>query len=244
MSVTAPKKGGGLSQVKNIILVLSGKGGVGKSTVCCQLAMWLSIQSFLSASSSTTAKDSDSEKKAPLKIGIIDADLCGPSVSRICGAEGIPVMQAPGIGWKPVEVPISQIDNNNNDEKNKNIPKLYVMSMASLVNNPKEAIVWKGPRKDAMIKQFIEGVDWGELDYLFVDTPPGTSDEHLTLCELLNPLNPAGAIVVTTPQSISTDDVKTQNALPWNRRKPLRFRLSSLHDKNEHFCNWRWRETR
>jgi Mrp family chromosome partitioning ATPase len=214
----AAAAGGGLSRVKNIVLVLSGKGGVGKSTICCQLAMYLAMQPYLNAAAGASSSSSSAAAK-PVRVGIIDADLCGPSVTRICGADGISVMQAPGVGWKPVRVPLiktgdSQQQAGGGDDDAtaaaSSGPHIYLMSMASLLNNDKEAVVWRGPRKDAMIKQFVTGVEWGELDYLFIDTPPGTSDEHLTLCELLLPLNPAGAVVVTTPQGAATDDVRKE----------------------------------
>uniref|UniRef100_A0A0A9WV55 Cytosolic Fe-S cluster assembly factor NUBP2 n=1 Tax=Lygus hesperus TaxID=30085 RepID=A0A0A9WV55_LYGHE len=84
------------------------------------------------------------------------------------------------------------------------------MSIAYLLSSDKDAVVWRGPKKDAMIKQFINDVKWGSLDYLIIDTPPGTSDEHLTLCEILAEYNPTGAVIITTPQEVATDDVKKE----------------------------------
>ena len=89
-------------------------------------------------------------------------------------------------------------------------PSLTVMSIAYLLPNATDAVVWRGPRKTEMIRQFVLDVEWGPLDYLIVDTPPGTSDEHMTICELLGPLNPTGAVIVTTPQMVSTDDVRKE----------------------------------
>lgn len=179
--------GGGLfdclAGVRQIILVLSGKGGVGKSTVACQLAMAL-------------AKGGDR-----CKVGILDVDICGPSVPIICGVEHKPVTTAANGRW----LPVTAIDDTGSGGGS-----LVVMSIGFLLPSTNDAVVWRGPRKDSMIKQFLTNVEWGSLDYLIVDTPPGTSDEHLTLCEALRGADPTGAVVVTTPQNVSTDDVKKE----------------------------------
>lgn len=161
-----------LSKVKRVIVVLSGKGGVGKSTVACQLALQLS---------STGAR-----------VGVLDVDLCGPSVPKILGVEGQDVVQGPD-GMIPVSAAGSR--------------DVKVMSIQFILSSDADAVIWRGPRKDACIKQFIGDVAWGELDYLVVDTPPGTSDEHITLCECLKDVPSVGAVVVTAPQQVSTDDV-------------------------------------
>lgn len=166
-------------------MVLSGKGGVGKSTVACQMAMALAFRDGL-------------------RVGILDVDLCGPSVPKIVGVEGAGIVSGPN-GWKPVE---KQYTVGEGDSKQ--TFTLKIMSIAFLLPNQTDAVIWRGPRKDAMIKQFLGDVDWGELDYLIIDTPPGTSDEHMTLCEALAQSDPTGAVIVTTPQDVSTDDVKKE----------------------------------
>ncbi|EPY29412.1 nucleotide binding protein-like protein [Strigomonas culicis] len=173
-----------LANVKHIIMVLSGKGGVGKSTVACQLALSLAY----------------GQQK---QVGLLDLDICGPSVPKICGLEGRDIYRD-GKGWRPVSL---------SDEPDAAENHLKVMSIAYLLPSDKDAVVWRGPKKDAMIKQFFTDVDWGHLDYLIIDTPPGTSDEHLTLCEVVKQYNPSGAVVVTTPQDVSTDDVKKELSL-------------------------------
>lgn len=164
-----------IGQIKHIIVVLSGKGGVGKSTVACQLAFALA------------ARNPES------RVGLLDVDICGPSVPKICGVETGSVTRTDQ-GWEPVTVQSN----------------LAVMSIAFLLTNADDAVVWRGPRKDAMIKQFLTEVNWGPLDFLIVDTPPGTSDEHITLCECIRGYDPTGAVVVTTPQSVSVDDVRKE----------------------------------
>lgn len=176
-----------LSRIKHVVMVLSGKGGVGKSTVACQMAMALAFRDGL-------------------RVGILDVDLCGPSVPKIVGVEGAAIVSGPA-GWLPVvkeyEVPVGE-------GEAKRTCSLKIMSIAFLLPNQTDAVIWRGPRKDAMIKQFLCDVVWGDLDYLIIDTPPGTSDEHMTLCEALAQTDPTGAVVVTTPQDVSTDDVKKE----------------------------------
>jgi len=165
-----------LSQVKNIILVLSGKGGVGKSSVSTQLALCLY----------------DTCPNA--RVGILDVDLTGPSIPRMLGLDGQGVHQS-SHGWVPVyaDGPAA---------------RLSCMSVGFLLKKKEDSVVWRGPKKNAMIRQFLSDVRWGELDYLVVDTPPGTSDEHLSLLEHLAPLhNHISAILVTTPQLVALSDL-------------------------------------
>ncbi|KNC74024.1 hypothetical protein SARC_13418 [Sphaeroforma arctica JP610] len=150
--------------IKHKILVLSGKGGVGKSTCTAQLSFALGM-------------DED------IQVGVVDADICGPSIPKAMGLEGETVHQS-GTGWSPVYA-----DDN-----------IACMSVGFLLPNPDDAVIWRGPKKNGMIKQFLKDVDWGELDYLLVDTPPGTSDEHLSAVQYLSGCGITGALIVTTPQ--------------------------------------------
>ena len=130
-----------LAGVKTILLVLSGKGGVGKSSVSSQLALSLS-----------------SSAGGAARVGLLDIDLTGPSIPRMLGLDGSPVHQSSD-GWVPVYADREQ--------------RLAVMSVGFLLRSRNDSVVWRGPKKNAMIKQFLGDVRWGELDYLIVDTPPG-----------------------------------------------------------------------
>nr|CAI5828177.1 unnamed protein product [Callosobruchus analis] len=166
-----------LENIKHIILVLSGKGGVGKSTVSTQLALTL--------------------KEKGYKVGLLDIDLCGPSIPYLLQLEGKDVHQAEGgHSWVPVYTDEDQ--------------KLAVMSIGFLLNDRNSAVVWRGPKKTAMVKQFLTDVLWGDLDFLIIDTPPGTSDEHITVMENLKAVKCDGAVIVTTPQSIAIEDVRKE----------------------------------
>lgn len=162
-----------MAQVKHKILVLSGKGGVGKSTVSAQLAFSLASQGF--------------------QVGLLDIDICGPSIPRMLGLVGHEVHQSAS-GWSPVYV-----------EDN-----LAVMSIGFMLPSSDDAVIWRGPRKNGLIKQFLSDVCWNELDYLIVDTPPGTSDEHISIVQLLKASDVDGAVVVTTPQEVSMADVRKE----------------------------------
>uniref|UniRef100_A0A2K6RY19 NUBP iron-sulfur cluster assembly factor 2, cytosolic n=1 Tax=Saimiri boliviensis boliviensis TaxID=39432 RepID=A0A2K6RY19_SAIBB len=179
------EKPGNLAGVRHIILVLSGKGGVGKSTISTELALAL--------------------HHAGKKVGILDVDLCGPSIPRMLGAQGRAVHQCDR-GWAPVFLDREQ--------------SISLMSVGFLLEKPDEAVVWRGPKKNALIKQFVSDVAWGELDFLVVDTPPGTSDEHMATVEALRPYQPLGALVVTTPQAVSVGDVRRE--LTFCRKTGLR----------------------
>ena len=164
-----------LSTVKNKILVLSGKGGVGKSTVTALVSRCLA------------AKDPD------INVAVLDIDICGPSQPRVLGALGEQVHQS-GSGWSPVYI-----------EDN-----LSLMSIGFLLGSPSDAVIWRGPKKNGMIRQFLSDVDWGNLDYLIMDTPPGTSDEHLSATSYLKDAVITGAIIVTTPQQVALLDVRKE----------------------------------
>lgn len=162
------------------MLVLSGKGGVGKSTVSAQLAFALAARG--------------------LEVGLLDIDICGPSMPKMLGLEGEEIHQS-NLGWSPVYV-----------QEN-----LGVMSIGFMLPNPNDAVIWRGPRKNGLIKQFLRDVHWGNLDYLIIDAPPGTSDEHISIAQFLKPpsadggpSNLAGAVVVTTPQEVALIDVRKE----------------------------------
>ncbi|CAL4068473.1 unnamed protein product [Meganyctiphanes norvegica] len=163
-----------LSTIKHKILILSGKGGVGKSTMTAMLARALAL---------------DDSKE----VGVLDIDICGPSQPRVLGAEEEKVHSS-GTGWSPIYVS----------------ENLAVMSIGFLLNSPDDAVIWRGPKKNGMIKQFVRDVDWGSLDYLLVDTPPGTSDEHLSITQYLSAAPPVAAVIVTTPQEVALLDVRKE----------------------------------
>ncbi|KAI3339748.1 cytosolic Fe-S cluster assembly factor CFD1 [Ustulina deusta] len=174
-----------LAKIKHIVLVLSGKGGVGKSSITTQLALSLSLSGH--------------------SVGVLDVDLTGPSMPRMFNIEDAKVTQAPG-GWLPVPVHTAKPE--------KGVGELRCMSLGFLLRGRGDAVVWRGPKKTAMIRQFLSDVLWGEMDYLLIDTPPGTSDEHISLAETLlkeaRPGQVAGAVVVTTPQAVATADVRKE----------------------------------
>jgi len=172
-----------LSGVKRKILVLSGKGGVGKSTVTMMVARAL-------ASSSSGGGRQDTN------VGVLDIDLCGPSLPKAFGVEGEQVHQS-GSGWSPVFV-----------EDN-----LSLMSAGFLLPSLDSAVIWRGPKKNGLIKQLLRDVDWtdsGDLDFLLVDTPPGTSDEHLSIVQYMSKAGLDGAVIVTTPQDVAILDVRKE----------------------------------
>lgn len=175
-----------LENVKHIILILSGKGGVGKSSVTTQTALTLTNKGF--------------------NVGVLDIDLTGPSLPRMFGVEKKQVHQSTQ-GWIPVSVYNNQSDANRGT--------LSLMSLGFLLGNRGNSVVWRGPKKTAMIRQFLKDVVWGDknkrLDYLLIDTPPGTSDEHIAIAEELRWSQPLdGAIIVTTPQQVATADVRKE----------------------------------
>ncbi|XP_048818267.1 cytosolic Fe-S cluster assembly factor NUBP1 isoform X2 [Lagopus muta] len=127
------------------------------------------------------------------RVALLDVDICGPSIPKMMGLEGEQVHQS-GSGWSPVYV-----------EEN-----LGVMSVGFLLSSPDDAVIWRGPKKNGLIKQFLRDVDWGEVDYLIVDTPPGTSDEHLSIVQYLSASHIDGAVIITTPQEVSLQDVRKE----------------------------------
>ena len=159
-----------LSGVKNIIAVVSGKGGVGKSTVSANIALALA--------------------EGGASVGLMDADIYGPSVPIMFGVRGVrPLMK--DIDGKGYIVPLEKYG-------------IKLMSIGLLVDE-KNAVVWRGPMASSAIKQFVTEVDWGPLDYLIIDMPPGTGDIHLTLMQTV-PVT--GVVIVTTPQAVALADAK------------------------------------
>jgi len=159
-----------LSKINQIIVVLSGKGGVGKSTVAVNLALSLALRG--------------------LRTGLMDVDIHGPSVPKLLNlTDKRPTVKGDEI------IPITYLSD-----------LLKVMSMGFLLQGTEQAVIWRGPLKYTMIKDFIAHVQWGSLDYLVVDCPPGTGDEPLSVAQFLK--GKAKAVIVTTPQQVATIDVE------------------------------------
>jgi len=163
-----------MKAVKHKILVLSGKGGVGKSSISALLSICLANRNF--------------------SVGICDLDICGPSIPHLLAVEGQQIIQTP-YGWQPLKSMLSNIK---------------VMSVGSLLQDSDSAVVWRGPRKTGIIKRFLKDTFWGKLDFLIFDTPPGTSDEHLSVVKALKNVSPDGAIIVTTPQDLALNTIKKE----------------------------------
>lgn len=193
---------GSLRNVSHTVLVLSGKGGVGKSTLASQLAHTLAHQGYA--------------------VGLLDVDLCGPSAPRMVLGEraGAQTISKAGSGlWTPVYAGSN----------------LAVVSISFLLQDPNQAVVWRGPRKNALIQQFLTDVDWtGDtdgLDYLIVDTPPGTSDEHISTVQYLNQAGAvAGALVVTTPEEVSLADVRKELSFCQKTKLPVLGIIENMAD--------------
>jgi ATP-binding protein involved in chromosome partitioning len=158
-----------LRGIKNKLMVMSGKGGVGKSTVSANLAAALA--------------------RRGKRVGLLDSDIHGPSIPTMFGIAD----KRPEVGEKGI-LPVQVADN------------LKVMSIGLLLDDQDSPVVWRGPAKMGAIKQFLEEVDWGVLDYLIIDLPPGTGDEPLSIVQLLGKVD--GAIVVTTPQDVALTSVR------------------------------------
>jgi len=186
-----------LDNIKHIVLVLSGKGGVGKSSITTQLALTLSLQGH--------------------SVGVLDVDLTGPNMPRFFGIEDSKVTQAPG-GLVPVTVHDASAPNTSSDAHSAahQHGALWCMSLGFILASRSTAVIWRGPKKTAMVRQFLTATLWPALDFLLIDTPPGTSDEHISLLETLlvetagRPGRLAGAVVVTTPQAVATSDVRKE----------------------------------
>ena len=157
-----------LEKIKNKILVMSGKGGVGKTSVSVNLAIALAKKGF--------------------KIGLMDVDIHGPDIPRMLGLEGT-------LG----------LSENHKLKPKRYSENLSAVSIESLMQSKDDAIIWRGPMKYSAIKQFIGDVEWGGLDFLIIDSPPGTGDEPLTVAQTISD---AQTIIVTTPQEVSLADVR------------------------------------
>ncbi len=158
-----------LGRIKRKILVMSGKGGVGKSTVAAYLAILLSSKGY--------------------KVGLLDVDLHGPSIPHLLDVQGgLDMQEAEGIVR-----PFAFSEN------------LGVVSLEMVLGDRDTAVIWRGPMKISAIRQFISDIEWGELDYLIADSPPGTGDEPLTVAQTIPD---AEALIVTTPQEVSLADVR------------------------------------
>ncbi len=158
-----------LRRIKHKILVMSGKGGVGKSSVAAYLSVSLAKRNYT--------------------VGLLDVDLHGPSIPRILGLTGV----------------IQPVKNQKTISPLNYLPNMEVVSIETLVKDRDAAMIWRGPLKGGVIRQFIADVDWSDLDYMIIDSPPGTGDEPLTVAQTIPD---AKALIVTTPQELSLADVR------------------------------------
>jgi Mrp family chromosome partitioning ATPase/predicted Fe-Mo cluster-binding NifX family protein len=157
-----------LCRIRHKVVVLSGKGGVGKSTVAVNLATALMMSGK--------------------RVGLLDVDIHGPSIPTMLGLDHETIQ-----GCEDGLIPID-------------LGEMKVMSLGFLLKSQDDAVIWRGPMKMGVIKQFLKDVVWGDLDYLIIDSPPGTGDEPLSVCQLIGRLD--GAVVVTTPQKVAAVDVR------------------------------------
>lgn len=158
-----------IGRIQHKVVVLSGKGGVGKSTVATNIAVALSLKGQ--------------------KVGLMDVDIHGPSIPKMLGLEGN-VLRGTETGLAPI------IYSDN----------LRVMSIGFILRTQNDAVIWRAPLKHKLIKDFLTDVQWGDLDYLIIDSPPGTGDEPLSVAQLLEDAD--GAVIVTTPQDLALIDVR------------------------------------
>jgi Mrp family chromosome partitioning ATPase len=159
-----------LENIKHVIIVISGKGGVGKSTVSANIAETLSMQGY--------------------QTGIMDVDITGPNIPKMFHVEDEKLSVDDNRLLVPVDVP----------------PSLKLVSMAFLLPSKDSALTWRGPVRSSAVQQFIEDVNWGPLDYLIIDMPPGTGDEALSIIQLIPKAD--GTVIVTTPQEVSLLDAR------------------------------------
>lgn len=157
-----------LSKIRHKLIVMSGKGGVGKSSVSAGLSVQLALKGY--------------------QVGLLDVDIHGPSQGGIMGVEGL-------MDISPDKKVIAKKVHEN----------LKVVSMQSLMKDADQAVIWRGPAKSGVIRQFIGDVLWGELDFLIIDAPPGTGDEPLSVAETIKE---SKAVIVTTPQDVALSDVR------------------------------------
>ena len=183
-----------MAKIKNKVLIMSNKGGVGKSSIAVLIAAALSRKGF--------------------KTGLLDADIHGPSIAKMTGIEGIEH------DIKENEI-IEPIVKNN----------LKIVSMGSILKDSDKALIWRGPIKITVIKQMLSDFDWGELDYLIIDLPPGTGDEPLSICQYIPEIK--GAFVVTTAQKISMLDVS--KAIDFLNKLNIKV-ISIIENMSEFIC--------
>jgi Mrp family chromosome partitioning ATPase len=171
-----------MSRIKHKIIVISGKGGVGKTSVAVNLSNALALSGN--------------------RVGILDADIHGPNIAKMLGIETANL----GLSDQGIE-PVDVAEN------------LKAVSMSFMLEEQDQPVIWRGPLKMATIKQFLSDVHWGELDFLIVDSPPGTGDEPLSTCQLIPDLS--GAIIVTTPQELALLDARKSLAFVRQLKVPV-----------------------
>jgi ATP-binding protein involved in chromosome partitioning len=179
-----------LRRIKRKIMIMSGKGGVGKSTVASNLAAGLALRGY--------------------RVGLLDCDIHGPTIPTVFGLES----QRPDIteeGILPIQV----------------LANLSVMSIGFLLENKDSPIIWRGPAKMGAIKQFLEEVSWGELDFLIIDLPPGTGDEPLSVAQLIP--NCDGSVLVTTPQDVALISVRKSIKFSEKLNVPIIGLVDNMH---------------
>lgn len=185
-----------MNRVKHKIAVISGKGGVGKSTVAANLAVAFALHGY---------KD---------RVGILDVDIHGPCVPKLLGVKGKKVQISP-IGALPVTSPEG----------------IKVVSMDFLIQKQETPIIWRGPLKMQVIRQFLSDFMWGELDFLFIDAPPGTGDEPLSVMQLIPEMD--GTIIVTIPSEVSEDVVKKAVIFSRQMKIPV---IGIIENMSEFIC--------